>query len=85
MIGADGKTIARIEENSPRPWDGHPSEEYALIHLTDGTALEISAGAGYDGDGYPGIVILDAETVAKRQAAKAKYETELAEATAGVQ
>ena len=45
-----------------------------MIHFTDGTALEVTAAGGYDGDGYPDYELLDAAAIAARRAARKQFE-----------
>jgi hypothetical protein len=75
-MSAIGKTIASIEETPPSPHDGRPDDERLILHFEDGTALEIEASGGHDGEGYPNATMLDAATLAERRSLALKYEAE---------
>jgi hypothetical protein len=79
MSDLAGKTIEKVDSDSPDPNTGQRRGEYALLYFTDGTALELSAGGGYDGEGYPTWDLLDAQAVADRVAAGVRCEEEQAE------
>jgi hypothetical protein len=69
------KVIERIEDNSPGLGDfDQDREDRFLIHFTDGTALEVTASGGYDGEGYPDYELLDAAAIAERRAARKEFE-----------
>ncbi len=70
-----GKTIARVDERAPSPWDGTPSENRIILFFTDETAVEF-VGSGDDCDSWLSCETVSAEELAARDTKRAEHEAE---------